>query len=229
MEPRYRLHYAPDNASLIVRLALHELDVPFETELVDRTRAQQRSKAYRALNPAGLIPALETPDGVIFETAAILLWLADTHGALAPPPEAPARASFLKWLFFMSNTVHPALRMMFYPHVYIGDNPHDQAHLRRVTGGLIQTHLQILDAHWQADAPLSVLDLYLCPMLRWCAIYPKGYHVDWFDLSAYPELLAAARKLETRASTLAAQTAEGLGQTPFTAPRAPNPPEGSAV
>ncbi|MCB1329029.1 MAG: glutathione S-transferase N-terminal domain-containing protein, partial [Maritimibacter sp.] len=72
------LHYAPDNASLIIRIALEELGLPYETRLVDRQAEAQKSPAYLALNPQGLIPVLETPEGPIFETAAILLWLGET-------------------------------------------------------------------------------------------------------------------------------------------------------
>ena len=89
MTAPYRLHYAPDNASLVIRLALEDMGLPYETVLVDRTTREQDSAAYRALNPAGLIPVLETPQGPVFETAAILLWLADTHGQLAPAPADP--------------------------------------------------------------------------------------------------------------------------------------------
>ncbi len=114
----YTLHYAPDNASLIVRLALLELGQPFRTRLVDRRARQQDSAAYRRLNPAGLIPVLETPDGPISETGAVLLWLVDRHGALGPGPGDPGRGGFLKWLFFLSNTLHADLRMIFYPGQY---------------------------------------------------------------------------------------------------------------
>ena len=89
MTSPYRLHYAPDNASLIIRLALEELGQPFETILIDRRGGALDTAAYRSLNPHGLIPVLETPDGPIFETGAILLWLADRHGALGPGPQAP--------------------------------------------------------------------------------------------------------------------------------------------
>ncbi|MFM7445863.1 MAG: glutathione S-transferase N-terminal domain-containing protein, partial [Tabrizicola sp.] len=81
----YTLHYAPDNASLIIRLVLDGAGIPYRTALVDRKRRQQDSPAYRALNPTGLIPTLETPQGAISETGAILQWLADTH-RLAPDP-----------------------------------------------------------------------------------------------------------------------------------------------
>ena len=69
----YVLHYAPDNASLIVRLVLTELNQPFETALVDRRVRAQDGAAYRALNPNGLIPALDRPGGAICEIGAILM------------------------------------------------------------------------------------------------------------------------------------------------------------
>ena len=79
------LYYAPDNASLCVRLALLEMGIPFDTVLVDRSKAGQHDPAYLALNPNGLIPTLVTPHGPIYETAAILLWLSEQHGdALMP-------------------------------------------------------------------------------------------------------------------------------------------------
>jgi len=114
MTQPYRLHYAPDNASLIVRLVLDELQQPFQTVLVDRGAAAQTGAAFRAINPTATIPVLETPHGPMSETAAILLWLADRHKALAPDAQDADRPAFLKWLFFLSNTVHADLRVMFY-------------------------------------------------------------------------------------------------------------------
>jgi len=77
MNQPYRLHYAPDNASLIIRLALDEIGAPYEAVLVDRQAEAQKAPAYLAMNPAGLIPVLETPQGPMFETGAILLWLGE--------------------------------------------------------------------------------------------------------------------------------------------------------
>lgn len=232
----YVLHYAPDNASLIVRLTLEELGVPYSTVLVDRGRTAQRSTAYRALNPAGLIPVLETRDGPLFETAAILLWLADRHGAMAPGTGAPARGEFLKWLFFTSNTLHAQLRMLFYPAKYVGDDPAAQAHLsstltrRNATHMTLPDALDLLDARQGArgDAPPDVLDYYIAALLRWCRLYPTEGNA-WFDLAEYPALLTLAQDLETRPAVRAAIAAEGLGRTPFTAPTYANPPEGSAT
>lgn len=229
----YVLHYAPDNASLVIRLALEEMGVAYRTVLVDRRLQAQRSPAYLALNPNGLIPVLETPGGPIFETGAILLWLGESHpGPLTPAPGAPQRADFLKWLFFLSNTLHPALRMVFYTQKYAGPDMLHQAALQAQIQAEISRLLALLDdataGPYLLGAEPCSADLYLCCMLRWLRLYPEG-QTAWFDLARYPGLRAMAAELETRAATHAAQEAEGLGQTPFTAPQAPTPPEGSAT
>ncbi|WP_227267391.1 glutathione S-transferase family protein [Roseobacter weihaiensis] len=226
--PTYILHYAPDNASLVIRLALEEIGADYRTHLVDRHQTQQRSAAYLALNPNGLIPVLETDQGPLFETAAVLLWLADRHGGLAPAPADMGRGDFLKWLFFLSNTLHPALRMLFYPVNCIGTDPAHLAQLARATRTQVTRHLGILDTRWQEPRALG-LDLYLCALLRWLALYPVSDDKSWFDLRDYPALLKTTKALESRASVGAAQEAEGLGVTPFSAPQLPSPPEGSAT
>ena len=234
MTPPYRLHYAPDNASLVVRLALEALRQPYETALVDRAARAQKSPLYLALNPGGLIPVLETPDGPIFETGAILLWLADRHGALAPSPDSPERAGFLKWLFFAANTLHPALRITFYPDQYIGPDAGAQQRLRAHMQTEAATLLDRVEAlaatapPWFAGDDATVLDFYMACLLRWAALYPRG-GTGWFSLDGRPALRALAARLETTPHVRAAARAEGLGPTPFSAPHPPTPPEGTAT
>ena len=227
----YVLHYAPDNASLCIRLALLRLEQTFETALVDRRTRQQDSSPYRRLNPNGLIPALETPDGPLFETGAILLWLADRHGGgLAPVPEDSDRGRVLAWLFWLSNTLHPALRVLFYPGSHVAGDP---APLLARTRERVEGMLEILDREAQTLGPwlgaprASLLDCYLCPMLRWIPLYTP--EPGWFDLARWPRLQAAAERMDARSETLLAALAEGLGPTPFSAPSAANPPEGSPL
>jgi glutathione S-transferase len=229
----YVLHYAPDNASLIIRLALEQLDVPFDTVLVDRGAQEQTGDAYRALNPNGLIPTLETPQGPIFETGAILLWLADTHGGLGPAPHDPARADFLKWLFYLSNTVHPALRMMFYPDKYIGDEPCHKSALRFGLQMALHGHFDLLNDMMQGrpdwtTAP-TAFDFYLCALLRWPALYPVDQDRSWFTLANYPALHALCQRIEALPVCACLQSAEGLGKRPFTDPHPANPSIGSAT
>jgi len=234
MTERYTLHYAPDNASLIVRLALYELGQPFRTRLIDRQAQGQRSPEYLALNPHGLIPVLETPQGPLFETAAILLWLSETHRALAPRPGDADRGHFLKWLFFTSNTLHANMRMLFHPEQLIGPDPAQQRALRDGLKVALKTHLQKLDTlagdapPWLGGRALSLLDLYLPVCLRWLALYPQG-ETQWFSLSDTPALARLATRLEGRESAALASAAEGLGPHPFTRPRAATPPEGTAT
>ncbi len=231
----YVLHYAPDNASLIIRLALDHLGLPYRAQLVDRATHGQRTQAYLALNPNGLIPVLETPQGPLFETGAILLWLGDTHGGLGPMAHDAARGGYLKWLFFSANTLHSALRMLFYPAKYIGGDANHQHALRlglhdQITAAL--AHLdQIAGTHptWLGGDTPTGLDFYIAACLRWCALYPIDTSRDWFVPSRYPALIQMAAQLETLPCTHMLQAAEGLGPTPFTAPVYANPPHGSAT
>lgn len=226
----YRLHYAPDNASLVIRMALDTMGLPFETELVDRANQAQLSMSYQALNPNGLIPVLETPYGPMFETAAILLWLADTHDQMVPSAGDSRRGLFLKWLFFLSNTLHADLRILFYPAAYIGSDETAQTALRAGVTARLVKHLTILDtAASGPDWYPGVQDIYLAAQLRWMAIYPRDYDRSWFNLAAYPTLQTICTRIESLPATYRLQIAEGLGPKPFTAPQPCNPPEGSAL
>jgi len=228
-----RLHYAPDNASLIIRLALNELGVPFETALVDRRVNAHKSVEYQRLNPAGLIPVLETSEGPIFETGAILLWLADRHNALAPGPSDPERGALLKWLFFISNTLHADLRLTFYPGLYVGPDGDMQSALRTTTQSRLRHHLSLLEdlaaqaPGWFSAKKPSILTLYTACLLRWMALYPSNGDRSWYRLSDTPNLKDILTTLEARPSVLLARKAEGLGATPFTNPHYATPPEGS--
>ena len=231
--PMYILHYAPDNASLIIRLALEDLGQPYRTALVDRARRQQDSDSYRTLNPTGLIPALETPAGALFETAAILLWLSETHGTLAPRPGAPDRGAFLKWLFFTSNTLHADIRLHFYYDRYAG-SPDAEPAFRAATQTRILHHLSLVEEMaatypvWCHPDHPSMLTWYLCCLIRWLALYPTDRQ-GWFDLTAFPSLRALAAAHETLPAAQRAALAEGLGDKVFTRPSYASPPEGSAT
>lgn len=232
MKP-YRLYYAPDNASLIIRLVLTEMKLPFETELLDRHSNAQNSPEYKALNPRGLIPTLQTPNGPIFETAAILLWLTDTHGKLAPSVSAPDRGDYLKWLFYVSNGLHTDLRQLFYPEKYTtGPEAHDQHHFlvrTRILDHLTQFEAAARQGQtWFNAGEPSAFDYYMACLLRWLALYPAKW-AGWFSLSDYPALESLAKRLETRDATVQAAQAEGLGTNPFSAPSYAQPPEGSAT
>jgi len=229
----YILHYAPDNASLIIRLALYELDLPFETRLVDRNQSAQRSPDYLKLNPAGRIPTLETPDGPISETAAALLWLGERHAHLVPAVDDPIRGAYLNGLFFISNTLHADVVMLFYTHRYATEEGiiATRSALRR----RIVEHINILETeafarlgNWIGGPRPSAIDLYIGAILRWVQIYPhtEPMKIEW---SSIPQLRNMCETLELRPSVQRLCAVEGMTAAPFTKARLPNPIEGSAT
>ncbi len=117
------LHYHPGNASMTPHLLLRELGVPFELKLVDRSRNEQKSADYLKLNPNGLIPVLVDdapaeggPPLVLYESAAILLYLVDKHpeAGFAPALGSTARAHFYKWLVWLSGSGISMMQHYFY-------------------------------------------------------------------------------------------------------------------
>ena len=98
----YVLHYVPDWASICVHLALAEMGVPYRLNLIDADGGGLTQPDHLRRQPFGLIPALDSPAGPIFETGAILLWLSERHG-LAPAPGSPERAAFLSWFVFTNQ------------------------------------------------------------------------------------------------------------------------------
>lgn len=213
----YVLHYWPDSASLIVRLVLEELGQPYEARLIDRAAGAQNSPTYRALNPLGQIPAMETPDGPMFETAAILLYLCDRHPGLvsgqglAPAPGDRDRAEFLKWLLFTSTNIHPTLLQLFYPDRTAGAE--NAAAVRSHAHARMTTLLEVLEAAGPAVLSASrptALGYYLAVLLRWIA--------GDFPSAAYPNLHAMLCHLEARPAALTLARAENLGVVIFSDP-----------
>lgn len=165
-----RLHHAPLACSLASRLALHETGLPHEIAFVDTARGEQKSAAYLRLNPRGQVPALETDDGVLTESTAILPYIADLapEKQLLPEPGTFARATGQSWLSFLSSTLHVSLsRAMFAPPGL--DSPEArQIEMQRVTAAYqdIDRHLEGRD---HLLAAFSVCDLYLLVFALWRA------------------------------------------------------------
>lgn len=214
-----------------MRLALEECGAPYRTVLVDRTRNEQRSAPYRALCPTGLVPVFETADGPIFETAAILLWLADRHGGLAPSPQDADRGAFLSWFFFLSNTLHADLIELFHPERYAAGDPEGQ---RALNEDRIRRHLSLLDTalssgpSWCTRQAPGAFGCYLAPLMRWLALYPTGAPMRP-RLEDFPAIHSILSALEERPCARKAAQAEHLGPRPFTSPDYPRAPEPAAT
>ena len=171
------LHYSPGTASMTPHLLLRELGVPFELKLVDRAGGAHKRPEYLKLNPNGLIPVLVDGDLVLYETAAIVLYLVDTHAAagLAPALGTAERAHIYKWLIWLSSTVQAMV-----PHYFYSDRmvaPGNAAGAKEVKAqaeAKLGAMFDQIDAHfashggpWFAGDRFSALDPYLFMLCRW--------------------------------------------------------------
>ena len=210
-----QLHYYPGNASLIPHLLLEELGLPFELALVDRANRAHKAPDYLKLNPNGLIPVLvdSTPAGdlVLYETAAICLYLVDLHpeAGLAPPPGTAARAHFNKWLIWLTNTLQAALIVYFYPERW-ADEPaaiaQVKAHAEDKVGAMLDQLDAELAAHgpWLLGAEFSAVDLYALVLCRWTRGFKR-------PARSLPQLGAYLQRLLARPAVQRAMAREGLG------------------
>ena len=103
-----------------VRWALEEAGLHYDVRLVS-FRAM-KEPAHMALHPFGQIPTYEEDDLVLFETGAIVLYIAQRHGGLLPE-DANARARAVAWMFAAVNTVEPPILELVTARIFEGDKP----------------------------------------------------------------------------------------------------------
>jgi glutathione S-transferase len=210
-----QLHYYPSNASMAPHILLEELGVPFELALVDRTRDAHKSPQYLKLNPNGLIPVLIHDDLVLYETAAICLHLADTHGklALAPAFGTAQRAHFYKWLIWLTNTLQSALLLYYYPERWVTPG-HAQAAtgVKAMAEARIGPMLDQLNSEiernggpWLLGEQFTALDPFALMLCRWTRDFARPAR----DL---PALGAYLRRMLERPAVQRALATEKLAQ-----------------
>jgi glutathione S-transferase len=103
------LYHHPFSRAAGVVWMLEELGVPYELRFVDIAQGAQKAAELLALNPMGKLPILVDGDAVATESAAIGLYLADRYalGRLAPQPDDPGRATYLRWSCFAPSVIEP--------------------------------------------------------------------------------------------------------------------------
>jgi GST-like protein len=108
---RIQLYSLPTPNGVKVSIALEELELPYEPHLVSFERNDQMSPEFLSLNPNNKIPAIIDPDGPggaplpLFESGAILVYLAEKAGRLLP--SGAARYETLQWLMFQMGGIGP--------------------------------------------------------------------------------------------------------------------------
>ena len=105
------LYTAPTPNGWKVSVALEELQLPYRVNRVDLRKGEQKSPEYLALNPNGRIPTIidrEAGDFVVFESGAILLYLAQKTGRLMPT-DPQGRSVVTQWLMFQMGGIGPMM------------------------------------------------------------------------------------------------------------------------
>ena len=90
-----------------VALFLEEAELPYETIPVDTRKGDQHTPAFRAINPNGKVPVIVDDDVTVFDSNAILLYLADKTGRFLPANTPAARGPMYSWLMFIGTGVGP--------------------------------------------------------------------------------------------------------------------------
>ncbi|HEV6964000.1 glutathione S-transferase family protein [Roseateles sp.] len=164
------LHYYPSNASFAPHILLEEMGIPFELREVDRANNEHKSPAYLKLNPNGLIPVLVDGDLVLYETAAILMHLADCHPGFAPAPGTPQRAQYYKWMVWLTNTLQAMLIHYFYPDRMASDAAEVKARAEAQVAPMLDQMDAELARHggpWFLGSHYSAVDPLAFMLCRW--------------------------------------------------------------
>lgn len=171
----YQLHYFPSNANAAPHMVLEEIGQKYELVLVDRAKNAQKSEEYLKINPNGRIPALVDDNLVLFESAAIVLYLVDQHpqAGLAPKVGTPERAKFYQWLTFLTNSLQEELMVWQYPDRLSGADASATEIVKRGAEKRAEGYLDVIEQHLKTNGPLflgetlSAADFYLVMLARW--------------------------------------------------------------
>jgi len=168
------IYGASGSGSVPIEAALGLLKLPYRVEEHSPWESQEQESKLRIINPLVQVPALSVPSGQLMtESAAILIWLADSYpeGRLAPTLSDPARAEFIRWMTFVSSAI--------YALYWIADNPsrvleqsdgHEEIRSRlfeRIARCWAFMGDQLQPDHYLLGQELSVLDLYVATASRW--------------------------------------------------------------
>ena len=196
--------YCRSGTSYRTRIALNLKALSYETAPVDLRKGEQKSDAYLALTPQGLVPALETDEGLVLtQSPAILEWLEETHPAPALlPSNAADRACVRAMAALIGCDIHPLnnLRVL----KAVRDFGADQASVDAWAGRWISDGFSALEAlvtrhgeGWCFGGAPTLADCYLIPQ-----IYSgRRFNVD---LTLFPRLLEVEARAELHPAFIAA-------------------------
>ena len=179
-----------------VSIALEELGLPYEAHLVDFGTNDQLTPEFLSLNPNNKIPAILDPNGPdgrplpLFESGAILIYLAEKAGRLLP---AERRYEVLQWLMFQMGGIGPMFGQLGYFHVFAGKEIEDPRPKERYRAEAARL-LRVLDGalagkDWIAG-DYSIADIAIGPWLNSFVNFYKAHDLTgWSDLAHVPAYL----------------------------------------
>jgi GSH-dependent disulfide-bond oxidoreductase len=193
---------APNPAK--VALMLEETQLPYEIVTVDSRKGEQHAPAFTALNPNAKVPVIVDDGTVVFDSNAILLYLAEKSGQFLPPNTPAARGPMLSWLMFVASGIGPySGQAVHFRHA--APEPKEYA-LNRYDFEAWR-HWGILNSHLETQAFMLGDDYSLVDMAVWgwarVAPYVLGDE-------AWAKLPHVKRLLDTINARPAAQRAEAI-------------------
>lgn len=196
---RLQLYSLPTPNGVKVSIMLEELGLPYETHLVDIGKNESWTPEYLSLNPNGKIPAIIDPDGPggkplpLFESGAILLYLAEKTGKFLPADPA-RRYETIQWVFFQMAAIGPMFGQVGFFHKFAGREYEDKRPLERYVTeskrllGVLETHLE--GRQWIMDDDYTIADIATLGWVRnLVGFYGAGELVDYASLKNVPAWL----------------------------------------
>jgi GST-like protein len=102
-----KFYYSGAPNPMKVALMLEECELPYEPVPVDTRKGEQHKPEFLAINPNGKVPVIVDGDATVFDSNAILLYLAEKTGKFLPPKGDRPRGELLSWLMFVASGVGP--------------------------------------------------------------------------------------------------------------------------
>ena len=172
---RLQLYSLPTPNGIKVSAMLEEIGLPYEAHLVSFETQDQMSPAFLSLNPNNKIPAILDPDGpdgkplALFESGAILLYLAEKTGQLIPA-DAAGRYETIQWLMFQMAGVGPMFGQLGFFHKFAGKEYEDKRPRDRYVGeskrllGVLEQRLA--GRSWIMGEQYTIADIATFPWVR---------------------------------------------------------------
>jgi GST-like protein len=198
---RLQLYSLPTPNGVKVSIMLEETGLPYEPHLVSFETGDQMSPEFLSLNPNNKIPAVLDPDGpggkplALFESGAILLYLADKTGQFIPQ-DAAARYETIQWLMFQMGGIGPMFGQLGFFNKFAGKDYEDKrprdryvAESKRLLGVLDK---RLVGRDWVMGNSYTIADIAIFPWVRNLI----GFY-EAADLVGFSEFKNVARVLET--------------------------------